>query len=54
MNAIPKIRELYVAATRNQWNPERDIDWNALDPDAIPDEQREAALGVEAQGLALP
>jgi len=41
--AIPKIRELYVAATRNQWDPERDIDWNALDPDAIPDEQREAA-----------
>lgn len=41
--AIPKIRELYLAATRNQWDPQRDIDWNALDPDALDDEQREAA-----------
>ena len=41
--AIPKIRELYLAATRNQWDPQRDIDWNALDPDALDDEHREAA-----------
>lgn len=41
--AIPKIRELYVAATRNQWDPQRDIDWDALDPDEFSDESREAA-----------
>ena len=41
--AIPKIRELYVAATRNQWDPQRELDWDALDPDAYPDEQRGAA-----------
>ena len=41
--AIPKIRELYVAATRNQWDPQRDIAWDALDPDAFSDERREAA-----------
>jgi hypothetical protein len=41
--AIPKIRDLYLAATRNQWDPQRDIDWSALDPDAFDDEHREAA-----------
>ena len=41
--AMPKIRDLYLAATRNQWDPQRDIDWDALDPDAFDDEQREAA-----------
>ncbi|MGB8434960.1 MAG: ferritin-like domain-containing protein [Burkholderiales bacterium] len=41
--AIPKIRDLYVAATRNQWDPQRDIDWDALDPDEFSDEGREAA-----------
>jgi len=41
--AIPKIRELYLAATRNQWDPQRDVDWAALDPDAFDDEHREAA-----------
>jgi hypothetical protein len=41
--AMPKIRDLYLAATRNQWDPQRDIDWSALDPDALDDEQREAA-----------
>jgi hypothetical protein len=41
--AIPKIRELYLAATRNQWDPQRDIDWSALDPDSLSDEAREAA-----------
>jgi len=41
--AIPKIRELYLAATRNQWDPQRDVDWSALDPDSLDDEHREAA-----------
>ena len=41
--AIPKIRDLYLAATRNQWDPQRDIDWEALDPDALDDAGREAA-----------
>src|SRR5688572_8201473 len=41
--AIPRMRDLYLAATRNQWDPQRDIDWNALDPDSIDDEHREAA-----------
>lgn len=41
--AIPKIRDLYVAATRNAWDPQRDIDWTRLDPERFPDEQREAA-----------
>jgi hypothetical protein len=41
--AIPKIRDLYLAATRNQWDPDRDIDWSALQPDELPAEQREAA-----------
>lgn len=41
--AIPRMRDLYLAATRNQWDPQRDIDWGALDPDAFDDQQREAA-----------
>jgi hypothetical protein len=41
--SIPKIRELYLASTRNQWDPQRDVDWSALDPHAIDDEHREAA-----------
>jgi hypothetical protein len=41
--AIPKMRELYLAATRNQWDPQRDVDWKALDPDSLDDEHREAA-----------
>ena len=41
--AIPKIRDLYLAATRNQWDPQRDIDWGALDLDAFSGETREAA-----------
>jgi hypothetical protein len=41
--AIPRIRELYLAATRNQWDPQRDIDWDAVRPDEIPDDHREAA-----------
>lgn len=41
--SIPKIRDLYQSATRNQWDPRTDVDWDLLDPDSIPDEQREAA-----------
>jgi hypothetical protein len=41
--AIPKIRDLYLAATRNQWDPQRDIDWAAFDPGRYSDEAREAA-----------
>jgi len=40
---MPRIRELYLAATRNQWDPDRDIDWSALRPEAIDPEHREAA-----------
>ena len=40
---MPKIRELYLAATRNQWDPDRDIDWSALRPDELDPESREAA-----------
>ena len=41
--AIPRMRDLYLAATRNQWDPQREIDWDALDPDSLDDEHREAA-----------
>lgn len=40
---MPRIRELYLAATRNQWDPDRDIDWSALRPDEIDPASREAA-----------
>ncbi len=40
---VPKIRELFHLATRNQWNPATDVDWNALDPSLFSDEQRHAA-----------
>lgn len=40
---IPKIRDLFHHATRSQWNPATDVDWNALDPKAFTDSQREAA-----------
>jgi hypothetical protein len=38
-----RIRELFHNATRQQWDPATDIDWNALDPSAFTDAQREAA-----------
>ncbi len=41
--SIPKIRDLYLAATRTQWDPQRDIDWSLLDPDDFDDQHREAA-----------
>jgi len=39
----PRIRDLFHAASRNQWDPEFDVDWAALDPEAFPPAQREAA-----------
>jgi hypothetical protein len=41
--AIPKIRELFYASLRNQWDPLTDVDWDALDPAEFDDEHREAA-----------
>jgi hypothetical protein len=40
---IRKIRDLFRAATRNQWDPRTDIDWSALDDLDIDDEHRTAA-----------
>jgi hypothetical protein len=40
---IPKIRGLYQQATKQQWDPQRDVDWDALDPGAYDDVHREAA-----------
>jgi hypothetical protein len=38
-----RIRELFHTATRMQWNPATDIDWDELHPEQYTDEQREAA-----------
>ncbi len=40
---LPRIRELFHAATRNQWDPKTDVDWDQLDPAAYTEEQRYAA-----------
>ena len=40
---LPRIRELFHAATRNQWDPKTDIAWDKLDADAYTPEQRDAA-----------
>ncbi len=40
---IPKIRELFHASNRTQWNPATDIDWTSLAELDITDEQRVAA-----------
>ncbi len=42
-SGLPRIRELFHAATRNQWDPKTDIDWDKLDVDAYTEEQRHAA-----------
>ena len=42
-SGILKIRELFYTSTRNQWDPQTDVDWDALDPDAFDDAHREAA-----------
>jgi hypothetical protein len=40
---IPKIRDLYRAAIKNQWDPMTAVDWRKLDPEKYTDEQRNAA-----------
>jgi hypothetical protein len=40
---IPRIRNLFTVATRNQWDPATDIDWGLLDPEQFTEEQRLAA-----------
>src|SRR5215470_2300425 len=40
---IRKIRDLFRAATRNQWDPRTDIDWSSLDGLEIDDAHRYAA-----------
>lgn len=40
---LESIRDLYIAATRNQWDPQTDVDWDSFNADDIPDENREAA-----------
>jgi hypothetical protein len=40
---VRKIRDLFRAATRNQWDPRTDIDWSALDDLDIDDDHRTAA-----------
>lgn len=42
-SGLPRIRELFQAATKNQWDPKTDIDWSQLDLDAYTEEQRHAA-----------
>ncbi len=39
---IPRIRDLYRAATKNQWDPIVDIDWDTLQPERYTDAQRDA------------
>jgi hypothetical protein len=40
---IPAIRELYSQAKGLRWNPETDIAWSWLDPDAYPEPVRDSA-----------
>jgi hypothetical protein len=40
---IPRIRDLFKAATRNQWDPITDIAWDELRPERYADAQRDAA-----------
>ena len=40
---LPRIRELFHAATRNQWDPKTDVAWDQLDPSIYTEEQRSAA-----------
>jgi hypothetical protein len=40
---IPKIRDLFRAATKNQWDPVTDIDWHRLQPERYTDAERDAA-----------
>ena len=40
---LPRIRELFHTATRNQWDPKTDVSWDQLDPGSYTEEQRYAA-----------
>jgi hypothetical protein len=40
---IPKIRELYRSAVKNQWDPQSAIPWDDLDPSRFTEAQRKAA-----------
>lgn len=40
---IPRIRDLFHVATRNQWNPATDVPWGDLDPAQYSEAQRFAA-----------
>lgn len=40
---LPRIRELFHAATRNQWDPKTDVAWDQLDPGRYTQAQRDAA-----------
>src|SRR5258708_7401563 len=40
---LPRIRELFHAATRNQWDPKTDVDWDQLKLEAYTEAQRYAA-----------
>jgi hypothetical protein len=40
---LPRIRELFHAATRNQWDPKTDVAWDQLDSSIYTEEQRSAA-----------
>jgi len=40
---IPRIRDLFRAATKNQWDPVTDIDWDQVRPEQYTDVQRDAA-----------
>lgn len=39
---LPRIRDLFQAATRNQWDPVTDIPWDELRPERYSDAEREA------------
>lgn len=36
---LPRVRDLFAAATKNQWDPQTDIDWDLLDPAQFSEEQ---------------
>jgi hypothetical protein len=40
---IPRIRDLFKAATKNQWDPVTDVEWDKLHPEHYSEEQRAAA-----------
>ncbi|MEJ0071860.1 MAG: ferritin-like domain-containing protein [Pseudomonadota bacterium] len=52
---IPRIRDLFKAATRNQWDPITDIAWAELQPERYTDAQRDArgCSGAGAPGANM-